>query len=332
MKKIQVLDCTLRDGGYVNDWRFGQQAITRVCDAVEQTGVPITELGFFRNETFLPGRTIFNSSESVNGIIQRKKENQIYTAMIEMGNYFPLEMLSNRTPGGLDAIRYVFWKRCMDETYEYSARIREKGYLLCFQPTRVEQYSDEEFAQMCRRFSSLDPYAVYIVDTFGLLGKDDLIRYAHIGNESLASGIILGYHAHDNMGQAFSNSCAFLEQDFGDRVLQIDATIGGMGRGSGNLRLEMLLEYLNRCHGANYNLSPIYKVWDDEIAKIKKKHPWEWDLAHFIVAMNACNPNYADYFVNHGMSVIEIEAAVSRISGADKYLYSDERAKRYANR
>ena len=166
MKKIQVLDCTLRDGGYVNDWRFGQQAITRVCDAVEQTGVPITELGFFRNETFLPGRTIFNSSESVNGIIQRKKENQIYTAMIEMGNYFPLEMLSNRTPGGLDAIRYVFWKRCMDETYEYSARIREKGYLLCFQPTRVEQYSDEEFAQMCRRFSSLDPYAVYIVDTF----------------------------------------------------------------------------------------------------------------------------------------------------------------------
>lgn len=330
MSKIQVLDCTLRDGGYVNNWEFGKEAISDIKNALAEAGVEITELGFFRDEPYSPERSIFNNTSQVNEVVGQKADGMIYAGLIEMANYFPPEMLSPRDEKGPEAIRYSFWKRLMDDAYDYCAMIKEKGYLLCCQPTRVEQYSDEEFAEMCIRFSKLEPYALYIVDTFGLLRKEDLLRYARIGHENLAPGIILGYHAHDNMGQSFANACAFLEQDYGERTIQVDASICGMGRGAGNLRLEAVLEYLNMYHGGKYNLAPLYKMWDKHLSKIQKELPWGFNLAYFIAAANSCNPNYAAYYLAKGMSIENIEKALLKIEGPDKYLYSNEKAENYA--
>ena len=330
MSKIQILDCTLRDGGYVNNWEFGKEAILEIRNALAEAGVKIAELGFLRDEPYRADRSIYNSTDQIERIIGEKNPEMLYAGLIEMANYFPPEMLADRNEEGPEAIRYSFWKRLMDDAYEYCRMIKEKGYLLCCQPTRVEQYSDEEFAELCRRFSQLKPYALYIVDTFGLLRKDDLLRYARIGHENLAPGIVLGYHAHDNMGQAFLNACAFLEQDYGDRTIQVDASICGMGRGAGNLRLETILEYLNVYHGGTYNLTPVYRMWDKYLSKIKEALPWGFEPAYFIAAANSCNPNYAGYFLSKGMTAEKIEQAISQIEGADKYLYSDEKAAGFA--
>jgi len=330
MKRFQVLDCTLRDGGYVNDWRFGENAIHGVRRALAQAGVEISELGFFRDEAYTPDRAVYDSAERMATVIGEKEPTTLYTGLIEMANYFPPEKLAPRFEEGPDAIRYSFWKRLMDDAYDYCARIRDKGYLLCCQPTRVEQYSDEDFAALCERFSTLDPYALYIVDTFGLLRKDDLLRYARIADETLGKGIILGYHAHDNMGQAFGNATAFLELPLSsDRVRQVDASIGGIGRGAGNLRLETTLEYLNTIHGTSYDLNPVYEAWDRYIAPVKNDFTWGFDMAYFIAAANACNPNYAMYYLEKGLSSAQIDTIIHGIEGPDKYLYSDEKAQRY---
>lgn len=332
MKKIQVLDCTLRDGGYVNNWEFGEATTYAVRNALAKAGVEIVELGFFRDEPYSKDRTIYNCIEQPAKIIGKQEEHILYAGLIEMANFFPPELLAPYSGHGPEAIRYSFWMRLMDDAYDYCAKIKEKGYKLCCQPTRVEQYSDEQFAAMCRRFSALKPYALYIVDTFGLLGKDDLLRYARIGHENLDDGVILGYHAHDNMGQAFGNACAFLEQDYGNRIVQVDASIGGIGRGAGNLQLEAILHYLNIRHGADYNLEPIYDVWDRHLAKVKKEYPWGPDMAYFITAAHACNPNYASDFMAMGMGAGEVYQAVQRIQGPDKYLYSREKALHYSGR
>lgn len=328
MKKIQVLDCTLRDGGYVNDWQFGKDAIDGVKNALASAGVEIAELGFFRDEEYSPDRSIFDSAERLGGVIGQKHPKMLYTGLIEMANYFPPEKLSPCDGKGPEAIRYSFWKRLIGDAYDYCAAIKAKGYKLCCQPTRVEQYSDEDFAEMCRDFSKLKPYALYIVDTFGLLRKDDLLRYAKIGHENLDEGIILGYHAHDNMGQAFHNACSFLELPF-DRTLQVDASIGGIGRGAGNLRLEAILEYLNACHGKQYNLTPVYDAWDKHIAPIKQNFQWGFEPHYFIAASKSCNPNYASFCLEKGLTALQCEQVLSVIEGPDKYLYSDEKALKY---
>ncbi len=328
MSNIQVLDCTLRDGGYVNDWQFGEPAIDGIRQLVAQTGVQMIELGFFRDEPFYRKRAIFNSAESIESVIGQKEKNILYAGFIETANYFPPEKLRPRTAEGLDAIRYGYWARLLDDAYAYCEHIKEKGYLLCCQPTRIETYTFEEFGAMCRRFSKLKPYALYIVDTFGLLRKNDLLRYAEVAHNNLDPDIILGYHAHDNMGQAFHNACSFMEMGF-DRTLQVDASVGGIGRGAGNLRLEATLDYLNAVHDGNYALSPVYEAWDRFVLPVKNKFHFGYDPAYYVTAAAHCNPNYAQYYLDNGYGTSQIAAAISRIDGADKFLYSDERAQRY---
>lgn len=330
MNRIQILDCTLRDGGYANNWEFGFEAIQSIRSALDEIGVEFIELGFLRDEEYNRDRSVFDTVEAMGKLIGTKKAGTIYCGLVEMANYFPIEKLKVYSPEKPEAIRYSFWKRLMDDAYDYCRKIKEKGYKLCCQPTRVEQYTEKDFAELCKRFSELEPYGLYIVDTFGLLRKDDLVRYAQIGHEYLNPEIVLGYHAHDNLGQAFGNACAFIEQDYGERTIQIDASMFGMGRGAGNLKLEQILEHLNHKYHKNYNLMPIYRMWDAYLRKIHEEFPWGYELPYFIAASKECNPNYASYYMKKGYSTGEIYKIMEEIKGADKYLYSDEKAENHA--
>ena len=46
MKQVKLLDCTLRDGGYVNDWEFGHDNIVTIFERLISAGVDILEVGF----------------------------------------------------------------------------------------------------------------------------------------------------------------------------------------------------------------------------------------------------------------------------------------------
>lgn len=329
MKKVKVLDCTLRDGGYANNWRFGKEAIIEIKDGLEKAGVDFVELGIMKNIEYEIDRSIFSRMAQVEKILEKPHNSTQYCVFIQMSDYYPLKLLKKREPNEPQMIRYAFWKRLKDEAYEYAQGILEKGYQLSCQPTRVEQYSNKDFAELCVQFSKLKPYAFYIVDTFGLLREDDLLRYSKIANEYLEPGIVLGYHAHDNMGQAFRNVCSFLEQDFDGRVIQIDASILGMGRGSGNLRLEQILEHLNHNIGTSYNLAPIFEIYDKHISRMMKENRWGYDLSYFIAAMNGCNPNYPLYYKKKGLNISQIEKALISIQGEDKIIYNDKTAEKY---
>ena len=331
MNKLQILDCTLRDGGYVNDWNFGIDSINSIISSISKSGVDLIEVGFFRDETYRQDRSIFNNTNQVYDLCNKYKvENLLYAGLIEMANPFPIEKVDNFKFGAPHAIRYSFWKRLIDDAYDYCASIKEKGYKLCCQPTRVEQYSYSEFADMCKNFSKLKPYAVYIVDTFGLLEKEKLLEYAKIANDSLDDNIILGYHAHNNMNQAFENACAFIKEDYYGRVIQIDATVGGIGRGAGNLKLESILSYLNTEYNMNYNIKPVVDLLNNTILPIKKSFPWGYDEIFHIVAENSCNPNYAIYFKEKGMLPSQVSSVISHIQGSDKYLYDDKKAEKFS--
>ncbi|MCU6733088.1 hypothetical protein [Diplocloster agilis] len=330
MKKINVLDCTLRDGGYVNNWEFGYDHILQVRYQLEKAGVNIIELGFMRDEEYKRDRAIYNSTEQVKQIIGTKKSEIIYSALIEMANYYPLNMLNDRSPDGPDLMRYSFWMRCLDEAYDYAKLIVDKGYMLGVQPTRVEQYSDSQFAAMCERFSRLNPYAIYIVDTFGLLTKEQLVHYARIADEHVGDGIRIGYHAHNNMQQAFSNATTFIELGL-KHDLVIDASVYGMGRGAGNLNLELIGNYLNGNESGRFDMTAITDIWDETLCEIYERLPWGYKLNYFTVASNQCNPDYARYYLNKypKMKVGSLNKIIEKITGPDKYLFSIEKAEMF---
>lgn len=326
---VKVLDCTLRDGGYVNNWEFGYDSICNIVKKLEKTNVDIIELGFMRDEGYDKNRSVYSSAEQIKGIIGDKKTNIKYSALIEMANYFPLDKLEKNTGESIDLIRYSFWKRLMDDGYDYCRNIVEKGYELSVQPTRVEQYSLDDFKYMIQKFSELKPFAIYIVDTFGLLSKKDLLKYAEVADKYMDKNITLGYHAHNNMQQASANAIGLLEQKI-DRNVIVDASVFGMGRGAGNLNLECITDYINKENNGKYILNNIYEIFDKYLKKDYDKYGWGYSMAYYIAASFECNPNYAIYYSNEKkLSNYDIYCILSNVSGSDKYLYSKDKAEEF---
>ena len=170
MKKIKLLDCTLRDGGYINNWDFGKEHIESTIHLLEKANIDILELGFFRDEASNPNRTIFQTTKEVNALIPEKKKGLLYAAMTEVFRPVPMENIEERSEKSVDIIRIIVWKDKHDENgklvdalqegYEYCKGFAEKGYDIFVQPARVEQYSDEEFIAMLKLYSSLNPKAI----------------------------------------------------------------------------------------------------------------------------------------------------------------------------
>ncbi|WP_298065691.1 aldolase catalytic domain-containing protein [uncultured Mailhella sp.] len=329
MGTLKLLDCTLRDGGYVNDWNFGQSAIEDMVRKLEQTHVEILELGFIKDEPYNEDRTVFNDIEQVKKIIPQKASGIEYAVMAEVVNPLPLEKLAPADADGPEIIRVIVWKRMLKEGFEYCRGIVEKGYKLCVQPARVSQYSDEEFIEMVELFNQLDPMAVYVVDSWGTMYADTLLHYMKLAEEHLKPGIAIGYHGHNNMMQAFAVACDFARQETG-RDIFIDASVYGIGRGAGNLNLELFAKYLNDTMGRNYDLAPMMQMYDSYIKKIYEEHPWGFSLPYFISAKYNCNPNFAEYYISKGINISRIEKIISFMPQDERIIFLSSNAEKYS--
>lgn len=329
MGQVYLLDCTLRDGGYINDWRFGKDAIDDMIAKLERTNVDILELGFFKNEPYQPDRTVFNDAKQISALLAQKKENMRYAMMIEVVNPLPLEQMEEASKTSVDIIRVIVWKRMLKEGFEYCKGIVEKGYRLCVQPARVDQYSDDEFVEMVRMFNQLDPLAIYVVDSWGTQTSESLQHYMKLADENLKDGIALGYHGHNNLMQAYQVAVDFIQIGF-DRDIIVDASVYGIGRGAGNLNLELIARYMNAKLGKDYEIEPMIEVYSKYLQDIYNECPWGFSMPHYITAIHNCNPNFGAYYDREKkLPSVEIDKIISSIPPEDRIIYTDEKAEQY---
>lgn len=336
---IKLLDCTLRDGGYINNWEFGYEAIKDMIARLEATNVDILELGFLKSELYDSNRTVFNSMEQIASFIPNKRKDIDYAAMIEVVNPIPLDMLSQKTTESVDIIRVIVWKTkhndkgeivdALQEGFDYCKGIVEKGYKLCVQPARVDQYTDDEFLEMLLKFQELNPLAIYVVDSWGTQNTNQIMHYVDIAHNTLKKDIAIGYHGHNNLMQAFGTASVFVENPI-DRDLIIDASVYGIGRGAGNLNLELFAKYLNDTKQGHYNVLPMIEIYEKYIKKIYNKHKWGFSIPYYLTAQYNCNPNYGEYYdMVKQLSVTEMQDIFEMLSDEDKVLFSIDKAENY---
>ena len=145
MKRIQLLDCTLRDGGYVNDWRFGYTNIVSMFERLVDANVDIIELGFLdERRPFDIDRTIFpdtKSADKIYGSLDKKKA--MVVGMIDFGTC-SIENLSPCNESYLDGIRVIFKKGKMLPAMEFCRQVKVLGYKVFAQLVSVNSYTDEE--------------------------------------------------------------------------------------------------------------------------------------------------------------------------------------------
>lgn len=338
---IKLLDCTLRDGGYVNKWNFGKNVIDDIMSKMFKTNVDIIEAGFIRDVEYDCAKAVFCDLSQLDTIIEYNgidKEGYELASMAEIAHPIPLSYITEAANTTCDIIRVIVWKSkhtengeevdALQESFEYCKGIIEKGYKLCVQPNRTDQYSDEEFVNMLKMFASLNPYAIYVVDSWGTMYSNKVLHYMEIADRILPKEIAIGFHGHNNMMQAFSTAEKIIERDF-DRLIILDASVDGIGRGAGNLNLELIAKYLNQEKKANYILTPIYEIYDEYIKPLKNRYTWGSSLPFMISADNNANPNYATDFDNEHLRLTQMSDLYQKMSTNDRILYDKKLSEKY---
>ena len=322
MGEIKLLDCTLRDGGYINDWNFGHDNLVSVFERLVDAGVDIIEVGFLDDRRpFDINRSIMPDTDSVGKIFgELDRKQAMIVGMIDYGTC----ALSNISPAKdsfLDGIRVIFKKHLREEAMAYCGELKKLGYKVFAQLVSVTSYDDEEMLDLVRLANHYKPYAVSMVDTYGLMHQNNLMHYFKLLDDNLDPEIGLGYHAHNNFQMGYANCIAMLSNT-SERAMVVDGTIYGMGKSAGNAPIELIAMYMNHALGKDYRISQLLEAIDSNIIQFYTPAAWGYNMFYYLAASNDCHPNYvSDLMEKRTLSVKSINEILGKLEGEKKLLY-----------
>lgn len=325
MNNIKILDCTLRDGGYINDWCFGNEEIQSIIQKISESAIEIIECGFISEVEYNPERSLYSKMEYIEKLLPmtNNSDGTMYVGMIALGEK---EIAYNKigpcNENGITGIRLTFHKNEVDRVFEYATDLMGKGYQVFIQPVGIISYSDKEILKLIERVNLLNPFSFYIVDTLGTMNGEELLRLFYLIDHNLNGDIAIGFHSHNNLQLSFSNAQELINL-YTNREIIIDASVFGMGRGAGNLCSELIVQFLNDNLEKKYDLTPLLEVMDEYILPIKKQKEWGYSAPYYLAAINKCHPNYATYLINkQTLSMQQIKMIIGNIPNEERCTFN----------
>lgn len=323
MSNIQLLDCTLRDGGYINEWQFGNHTIQDIIAKLVESGVDYIETGFLRDCEYNPDKALFNSCEQIANVIPKHKGKTKFTAMA-LHNKYDITKLESYDGKTIDAIRITFHDYDIEEGLAYIEKVIEKGYQVFVNPINIMGYSDEAILQLLKKVNEIHPYAFSIVDTFGSMMKEDLQRIYSLVEHNLDKDIVIGIHLHENLALSYSLAQDFIAMKASGRKCVIDASMLGMGRAPGNLCMELIMDYMNKKQESFYDVNPVLDGIDDHIMQLKQIEPWGYNTAYALSAKYNLHRNYAEFLLDKGrLRAKQINQMLASIDSDKKTAYDE---------
>lgn len=322
MGELKLLDCTLRDGGYLNDWKFGHNNLISIYERLIDSNVDYIELGFLDDRrTFDIDRSIMPDTdcmEKIYGTVDKKGKKVL--GMIDYGTC-SIDHIKPASESYIDGIRVIYKKHLRVEALDFCRQLKELGYIVFSQLVSVTSYTDEEMLDLIRLANEAKPDAVSMVDTYGLMHQNNLKHYIDLLDKNLDPDIALGYHGHNNFQMGYANCIAMLEYKT-DRTMLVDGTLYGMGKSAGNAPIELIAMHMNQKYGKDYKISQMLEAIDVNIMNFCQPTTWGYNLFFYLAASNDCHPNYvADLMNKKTLSIKSINELLSRLEGEKKLLY-----------
>lgn len=323
MKKYKLLDCTLRDGGFVNEWNFGHNCINNIVERLERANIDIIEVGYLRDTVaYDKNSTQFPDTESINQTLNKKSYRQMVVALMDFG-CCKIDHIADKKDSVLDGLRLTFRKDDTDAALDFGRRIMEKGYQLFLQPVAITDYEAKAVIELIDKINLVNPYAVCMVDTYGFMNKHDLNKYFYLFDTSLNPKICLGYHSHNNYQLSYANAVELAEHP-SPRELIIDSSVFGMGKGAGNLNTELMVSYFNENADGNYDVNHILEIISMYLEKERKQNFWGYNLKYYLAAINDCHHQYVQFLLEKKTLTIEsINKILADIDKDKKTMYDE---------
>ncbi len=290
----KLLDCTLRDGAYLIDKKFGNDTINGMIHGLLEANIDIIEMGFLQNEGFGEGKTVYLNGADAEKFVPKDKQGTLFTVLADYSRY-SVSNLDRYTGKSFDAVRACFFKKERKDVIDFCKTIKEKGYKVFVQPVDILGYTDKEIIDLIEDINEVEPYCFSIVDTFGSMYVEDLQRVFSLIDHNLVASSRIGFHSHNNMQMSNALSQEFLRMSYGLRKVVVDTTVSGMGRGAGNTPTELVAEYMAKKLGYSYDIDALLDIIDNYMDNIKTKCSWGYSTSFFIAGCYSAHVNNIDY-------------------------------------
>lgn len=288
-EEIKVFDCTIRDGGLINDHDFEDRFVREVYRALSEAGVDYMEIGYKNSKKFFPnekfGKWKFCDDEVIKKAIDGIESNVKISVMADVGRV-DIDEVKPKAQSPVDMIRVASYVKDIDKAIHLVNDFSEKGYETTVNIMAISRALDNELNEALRQLeeeSRAD--VIYIVDSFGALYQETtefLIKKA----KSIIKTKEIGIHAHNNQQLAFSNTIEAIIHN----ANYVDATVYGLGRAAGNCPLELLLGFLKN---PKFDIRPILDLISREFIPLREKMEWGYIIPYAIAGMLDEHPKSA---------------------------------------
>lgn len=238
---IKVLDCTLRDGGLVNNFRFTDEFVKALYQVNVQAGVDYMEFGYkaskdiFKVEDF--GKWKFCDEEAIREIVGNNETDLKIAVMTDVGRTDYKKDIIDRKDSVIDLVRTATYIHQIPSAIEMIEDAKNKGYETSANLMAVSKVNDKDLENGLELLANSCVDVIYLVDSFGAFYPEQIRRLADIYlNIAAKTGKKIGIHAHNNQNLAFANTIEGLIAG----ISYLDATVCGMGRGAGTVSWTLL--------------------------------------------------------------------------------------------
>lgn len=300
----KIVDCTIRDGGLVNNWDFSVEFVQNLYAGLNEAGVDYMEIGYKNSPKLLKGADQagpwrFLNDDFLREVIPQKGKTKL-SALVDIGRVDEDDILP-REESLLDLIRVACYIKDVDKALELVQTFHDRGYETTINIMALSNVMENELLEAFEMIKDSVVDVVYIVDSYGSLDHNDF-KYlvekfkTHLPNKRL------GVHTHNNMQLAFSNTLIAAENG----VELLDASVYGMGRAAGNCPTELLVTHLK---GTKYTLRPVLDIIERFMIPLREKEEWGYLIPYMITGT----------LDEHPRSAMALRASANKDKGVEFY-------------
>lgn len=296
---IKVVDCTLRDGGLVNNFGFSDEFVKALYRANIKAGVDYMEFGYkaskdiFKKEDY--GKWKFCDEEDLRAVVGSNDFDMKISVMTDVGRTDYKNDIIDKKDSVIDLVRTATYIHQIPAAIEMIQDAHDKGYETSVNIMAISKVREEELDNGLEILAECDVDYIYLVDSFGAFYPEQIRRLTHKYMEiATKHNKKIGVHTHNNQQLAYANTIEALS--IGASLA--DATVSGMGRGAGNCYMESLLSFLRN---PRYNLVPIMDFVQTYIKEeIEKGSLWGYDIPYLLTGIMNSHPSAAIKFMGEG--------------------------------
>jgi len=292
--KFKILDCTLRDGGYYNNWNFEKKLINEYLKAINETNIQYIELGFRTlSKKKIKGNTAYTTDEFINSLsIPRNLKIGVMVNASDflqsgLNNKKACEQLFPETKN--TKIKFVRLACHIDEPFKIVKAIswlKKNNFMVTINLMQISEIQENQIRKICSLSKKLNIDVLYLADSLGSLKPQDTFKIVNLFKKYWRSN--LGIHAHNNMKLALANSITANTNG----VKWIDGTVLGMGRGPGNVKTEELIKYFYRKLGKKTEIEVMNKLINKHFSSLKQQYNWGPNKYYYLAAKTKIHPTY----------------------------------------